>query len=173
MKKLDERTKSPTLKVTQIEDYNWKLWAFVLKTKNQVMSVFKEFQVRAERESGQKLKAVLTDNGSEYRGRFEEYCRCQGSRIGKGQMYAITCQVIKNLLGWDVDDGCLHYKQVSLSATRWWCPSESMAKQRCLTGIWGFRLFGTCACGKGPKIKIGQQELAMYFLGVWWRPIRL
>ena len=45
------------------------------------MSVFKEFQARAERESRRKLKVVRTDNGSEYRGHFEEYCKCQGIQI--------------------------------------------------------------------------------------------
>ena len=49
--------------VTFIDYYNRNLWAFVLKTKDQVLSVFKEFQARAERESKQKLKAVRTDNG--------------------------------------------------------------------------------------------------------------
>ena len=51
-----------------------KLWAFMLKTKDQVLSIFKEFQARAEREYGQKLKVVRTDNGGEYREQFEEYC---------------------------------------------------------------------------------------------------
>ena len=67
--------------VTFIDDYNRKLWAYVLKTKDQVLSVFKEAQVQTERESGQKLKAVQTDNGGEYRGLFQEYCRAQGIRL--------------------------------------------------------------------------------------------
>ena len=44
--------------MTFIDDYTRKLWAFVLKSKDQVLSFFKEFQARAERESGQKLKVV-------------------------------------------------------------------------------------------------------------------
>ena len=60
--------------VTFIDDYNRKLWTFVLKTKDQVLSIFKEFQARTKRESEQKLKAIRIDNGSEYRGQFEEYC---------------------------------------------------------------------------------------------------
>ena len=51
--------------VTFIDDYNRKLWAFVLKVKDQVISFFKE---REERDSGRKLKAVRTDNNGEYRG---------------------------------------------------------------------------------------------------------
>ena len=45
------------------------------------MSFFKEFQARAERESGRRLKVVCTDNGGKYRGKFEEYCKAQGIQI--------------------------------------------------------------------------------------------
>ena len=57
--------------VTFIDDYSQKLWASILKTKDQVLFVFKEFQARAEREYVQKLKVVRTDNGGEYGGQFE------------------------------------------------------------------------------------------------------
>ena len=67
--------------MTFIGDYCRKLWALVLKSNDQVLSFFKEFQARAERESGQKLKAVRPDNDGEYRGQFEEYCKAQGIRI--------------------------------------------------------------------------------------------
>ena len=67
--------------MTFIDDYGRKLWAFVLKSKDQVLSFFKEFQARAERELGRKLKAVQTDNGGEYKGHFEEYYKAQGIRI--------------------------------------------------------------------------------------------
>ena len=46
-----------------------------------MLSVFKQFQARAKRESGQKLTAVHTDNGGEYRGQLEEYCRCEVIKI--------------------------------------------------------------------------------------------
>ena len=60
--------------VTFIDDHSRKLWAYVLKTKDQVLSVFKELHARVERETGQKLKAVRADNGRQYRRQFEEYC---------------------------------------------------------------------------------------------------
>ena len=44
--------------VTFIDDFSKTLRAFVLKSKDQVMSVFKEFHAKAQRESGQKLKVV-------------------------------------------------------------------------------------------------------------------
>jgi transposase InsO family protein len=67
--------------VTFIDDFSRKVWAFVLTSKDQVLSVFKEFHARVERESGQKLKAVRTDNGGEYRGQFEMYCKIQGIKL--------------------------------------------------------------------------------------------
>ena len=58
--------------VTFIDDRSHKLWASPLKMKDQVLSVFKDFHVRVERETSRKLKAVRVDNGGEYRGQFEE-----------------------------------------------------------------------------------------------------
>ena len=58
--------------VTFIDDHSRKLWAYVLKTKDQVLSIFNELHARVKRESGRKLNAVRADNGGEYRGQFEE-----------------------------------------------------------------------------------------------------
>ena len=58
--------------VNFIDNHSRKLWAYVLKTKDQVLSVFKELHARVERETGLKLKSVRADNGGEYRGQFEE-----------------------------------------------------------------------------------------------------
>ena len=52
--------------VTFIDDCSPKLWAYVLKMKDQALGVFKEFRARAKRETGRKLKVVKTDNGGEY-----------------------------------------------------------------------------------------------------------
>ena len=46
--------------VTFIDDYNHKLWPYVLNMEDQVLSVFKEFQAQTESESKQKLKVVWT-----------------------------------------------------------------------------------------------------------------
>jgi len=69
--------------VTFIDDHSRKLWVYVLKTKDQVLGVFKQFQASVERETGKKLKCVRTDNGGEYCGPFDEYCRQQGIRHQK------------------------------------------------------------------------------------------
>ena len=59
--------------VTFIDDCSRKLWVYVLKTKDQVLGVFKQFQASVERETGKKLKCIRTDNGGEYCGPFDEY----------------------------------------------------------------------------------------------------
>ena len=53
--------------VTCIDDHSRKLWAYVLKKKDQMLSVFKELYARVERETNRKLKAVRADNVDEYR----------------------------------------------------------------------------------------------------------
>ena len=66
--------------VTFIDDHSGKVWAFVLKTKDQV---FQQFQAKVGRETGRKLKCVRSDNGGEYRGSFEAYCKTQGIKLEK------------------------------------------------------------------------------------------
>ena len=49
--------------VTFIDDHSRKVWAFALKSKDQVLDVFKEFHVSVERETGRKIKCIRSDNG--------------------------------------------------------------------------------------------------------------
>ena len=69
--------------VTFIDDHSRKVWATALKTKDQVLYVFKEFHAKIERETGKQLKSVCTDNGGEYRGPFKNYCKLHGIRLEK------------------------------------------------------------------------------------------
>ena len=69
--------------VTFIDDYSRKLWAFGLKTKDQVLKIFKELNIKVEREFGRQLKSVRADNSGEFRGPFEEYYRKFGIRLEK------------------------------------------------------------------------------------------
>lgn len=49
------------------------MWAYSLKNnKDPALTYFKLFQALVERETSKKLKCVHLDNGSEYRGPFEE-----------------------------------------------------------------------------------------------------
>ncbi|GAA0142710.1 transmembrane signal receptor [Lithospermum erythrorhizon] len=66
--------------VTFIDNHSRRLWAYPLKTKDQVYELFKQFHVMVERESGKTLKCIRTDNGGEYIGLFDQYCRAHGIR---------------------------------------------------------------------------------------------
>ncbi|KAJ4724838.1 Retrovirus-related Pol polyprotein from transposon TNT 1-94 [Melia azedarach] len=48
--------------VTFIDDHSRKLWVYTLKTKDQVLDVFKQFQALVERQTEKKLKCIKTDN---------------------------------------------------------------------------------------------------------------
>ena len=69
--------------VTFIDDSSRKVWVYFLKTKDQVLNAFKQFQVLVERQTGKKLKCIRSDNGGEYIGAFDEYCKQQGIRHQK------------------------------------------------------------------------------------------
>lgn len=69
--------------VTITDDHSRKIFAYVLKNKFQVLDAFKEFHAMVERETGRKLKCIRSDNGGEYRGPFERYCKMHGIRQQK------------------------------------------------------------------------------------------
>ena len=69
--------------VTFIDDHSRKVWLHLLKSKDQVLDAFKEFHALVERETGRKIKSIRSDNGGEYRGPFEAYCKKYGIRLEK------------------------------------------------------------------------------------------
>jgi len=69
--------------VTFIDDCSRKLWVYALQWKDQVLEKFKGFHAMVERQSGKKLKCICSDNGGEYRGPFDVYCRQHGIRHEK------------------------------------------------------------------------------------------
>ncbi|CAH9096206.1 unnamed protein product [Cuscuta epithymum] len=69
--------------VTFIDDHSRKVWVYTLKSKDQVFEVFKQFHASVERQTGKKLKCIRTDNGGEYIGPFDAYCRDHGIRHQK------------------------------------------------------------------------------------------
>ncbi|GKV11817.1 hypothetical protein SLEP1_g23036 [Rubroshorea leprosula] len=79
----DKSLGGATYFVTFVDDFSRKLWAYPLSSKDQVLEKFKEFQAMTEREIGRKLKCIRFDNGGEYSGQFERYCREQGIKLEK------------------------------------------------------------------------------------------
>jgi len=69
--------------ITFIDDHSRKVWVSLLRSKYEVLEAFKEFHMRVERETSQKLKCIQVDNGGEYRGPFEAYCKLHGIKLEK------------------------------------------------------------------------------------------
>ena len=56
--------------MTFIDDHSRKVWAYALKSKDQVLDVFKDFHVKVERQTDKQLKSVRADNVGEYKESF-------------------------------------------------------------------------------------------------------
>ncbi|GJV58461.1 putative RNA-directed DNA polymerase [Tanacetum coccineum] len=68
--------------VTFIDDHSRKVWVYTLKTKDQVLDVFKQFHALVERQTGKKLKCIQTDNGERMNRTLVERVRCLLSHAG-------------------------------------------------------------------------------------------
>ena len=78
------KSKSRALYIaTFIDDHSRKIWVYPLKSKDQALDVFKQFQALSERQTGKKLKCIRIDNGGEYIGPFDNYCKSEGIRHQK------------------------------------------------------------------------------------------
>lgn len=65
--------------VTFIDDYSKKVFLYVLEKKSEVFDRFKEFKAEAENQTGERIKAIRSDNGREFKNRsFDELCREAG-----------------------------------------------------------------------------------------------
>jgi hypothetical protein len=65
---MGDRTIGSTLYFVTFEnDHSRKLWVYSLKTKDQVLNVFKQWIVEVEREIEKKLKCIRSNNIGEYR----------------------------------------------------------------------------------------------------------
>jgi len=62
--------------LTFIDDKTRYVWVYTLKHKAEVFDRFVEWKALVEKQSGQKLKVLRTDNGGEYTSnKFEEFLR--------------------------------------------------------------------------------------------------
>ena len=67
--------------VTFIDDCFRKVWA--LKSKDQVLDIFKFFHVYVENGTIRKLKCVRADNNGEHKGPLKQYSKSHGIRLEK------------------------------------------------------------------------------------------
>jgi hypothetical protein len=67
--------------VSFIDDYSHKTWVYLLKSKDEVFSKFKEFKALIENVSERKIKILRSDNGGEYTSKeFVNFCRDVGRK---------------------------------------------------------------------------------------------
>ena len=52
--------------LTTIDDFSRKVWAFFLKWKSDVLSIFKEWKIMVEKKTGKQVKRLRTDNSLEF-----------------------------------------------------------------------------------------------------------
>ncbi|MCH81362.1 copia-type polyprotein, partial [Trifolium medium] len=65
--------------VTFVDEYSRKMWIYLLKAKDEVFYVFKNFKALVENQSGRKLRILRTDGGGEYTSKvFESFCASNG-----------------------------------------------------------------------------------------------
>ena len=65
--------------LTFIDDLTRKMWIYLIKRKNEVLSVFKKFKSLVERQSGSKIKVLRSDGGGEYAAsEFSDFCEKEG-----------------------------------------------------------------------------------------------
>jgi transposase InsO family protein len=65
--------------VSFIDDYSRKTWVYFLKSKDEVLSKFKEFKALRENLSERKIKILKSDNGGEYTSKeFVNFCKDVG-----------------------------------------------------------------------------------------------
>ena len=65
--------------VTFIDGFFQNLWAYTLKRKDEVLSVFKRFVTLVEIETGKRVKCLHFDNGGEYVSKlFQDFCDTKG-----------------------------------------------------------------------------------------------
>ena len=67
--------------VTFVDDKSRFVWVYVLKSKGEVFSKFREWKAMVELCTGEKLKVLRSDNGGEYTSeKFTEYLKAEGIR---------------------------------------------------------------------------------------------
>ncbi|KAG8480141.1 hypothetical protein CXB51_024917 [Gossypium anomalum] len=71
--------KDMVCEVCQLDDLTRFCWVYFLKQKSEVFEAFNKFKALAENQSGYKIKALRTDNGTEYLSeRFQKLCEQAG-----------------------------------------------------------------------------------------------
>ena len=67
--------------VTFIDDKSWYVWLYVLKSKSEVFSKFRDWKAMVEWSTGRKFNVLRSDNSREYKSeKFDQYLKSEGIR---------------------------------------------------------------------------------------------
>lgn len=67
--------------VSFIDDKSRKMYIYIIKRRNEVLGIFKQFKKDVERETGRAIKMIRSDNGAEYvSNQFSDFLRDNGIR---------------------------------------------------------------------------------------------
>ncbi|KAI3802282.1 hypothetical protein L1987_30412 [Smallanthus sonchifolius] len=62
-----------------VDDFSRYMWVYLIKTKDEALSMFKCFKAQVEKESMNKVKMLRTDRGGEFNSQvFNEFCKQEG-----------------------------------------------------------------------------------------------
>ena len=65
--------------LTFVDDFSRKVWVYILKSKDETFTRFRQWKAKVETQTGKKVKYLRSDNGTEFRsGEFENFCRDAG-----------------------------------------------------------------------------------------------
>ena len=81
------------------------MWAYPIRTKDRVFSIFSEWLAMVENQTGRKLKCLRTDNGGEFKSEeFVNFCREQNG-IGERMNQTIQECIVSMLQHSGLSDG--------------------------------------------------------------------
>ncbi|GAU48263.1 hypothetical protein TSUD_405090 [Trifolium subterraneum] len=61
--------------ITFVDEFTWKMWIYLIQTKDEAFVVFKKFKALVENQSNRRIKILRTDGGGEYTSKnFESFC---------------------------------------------------------------------------------------------------
>lgn len=62
-----------------MDDYSRYMWVYLIKTKDEALSMFQKFKLQVEKESSHKVKMIRTDRGGEFNSnQFQFFCEQAG-----------------------------------------------------------------------------------------------
>lgn len=64
-----------------VDEHSRMMWVYLIKTKSEVLNVFKKFKAEVEKESGKVLKILKTDGGGEYTSQLFESMKGSSMRL--------------------------------------------------------------------------------------------